>query len=229
MKMNHIETKKLTGIIRVETGLHIGAGNDTIEIGGIDNPVVKHPFTKEPYIPGSSLKGKMRSLMEWKLGKVGSNNGAVCSCGECPVCRVFGTALSGNEAKAKALRQGPSRLIVRDAFVTAESRKKFREEDMPMLEEKKENFLNRITAAAMPRSLERVVPGLEFGFEILYKIIDTEDGGAADKTNWSDVVLTALALVRADALGGGSSRGSGKVEFLSMKDEAGNEVSLPTV
>jgi CRISPR-associated protein Csm3 len=227
--MKLIETRKLSGIIRVETGLHIGAGNDSLEIGGIDNPVVKHPATREPYIPGSSLKGKMRSLMEWKLGKVGPNNGKACACGECPVCRVFGSALSSGGSEAKALRQGPSRLIVRDAFVTSESAKKFREADIPMLEEKRENSLNRITAAANPRTLERVVPGLEFGFEIAYRIIDTGDEGKTDRENWEKLVLAALALVQADALGGGSSRGSGKVSFIGLKDEAGNEVSLPAV
>ena len=64
------EIREIKGKIRVETGLHIGAGSDKIEIGGMDNPVIKNPVTLEPSIPGSSIKGKMRSLMEWKLGKV---------------------------------------------------------------------------------------------------------------------------------------------------------------
>ena len=76
MKLEKI--KKITGKIKVLTGLHIGAGSDTIEIGGMDNPIVKNPFTNEPYIPGSSLKGKMRSLMEWNLGLVENNNGNPC-------------------------------------------------------------------------------------------------------------------------------------------------------
>lgn len=67
--MSQTKLKKITGIIEVKTGLHIGAGNDRIEISGMDNPIIRNPLTQEPYIPGSSIKGKMRSLMEWMLRK----------------------------------------------------------------------------------------------------------------------------------------------------------------
>ena len=70
---------QITGQILLVTGLHIGAGNEEVHIGGIDNGVIKHPHTQQPYIPGSSLKGKMRSLLEWRSGVVGESNGAPTS------------------------------------------------------------------------------------------------------------------------------------------------------
>ena len=91
--MKQIGLKKITGKIVVKTGLHIGAGNDKVEIGGMDNPIIRNPLTREPYIPGSSIKGKMRSLMEWKLEKIDMKKGGPCACGkpDCPICRVFGS------------------------------------------------------------------------------------------------------------------------------------------
>ena len=58
------EIKSIKGKIVLKTGLHIGAGSDEIHIGGIDTPVVKDPLKGWPYIPGSSLKGKIRTLLE---------------------------------------------------------------------------------------------------------------------------------------------------------------------
>src|SRR5258708_19358037 len=57
----------LSGDLHCETGLHIGAGKGSLEIGGADNPVVKDAFGL-PYIPGSSLRGRIRSLLENALG-----------------------------------------------------------------------------------------------------------------------------------------------------------------
>ena len=119
--MKQLKIKTLSGKIKVETGLHIGAGNDVIEIGGMDNPIIRNPKTKMPYIPGSSVKGKMRSLMEWKLGKVAQNNGKPCSCGKCEVCRVFGvSAANRSDEEEQAGQRGPTRLIVRDAEISYE-------------------------------------------------------------------------------------------------------------
>ena len=66
---------KLTGQIELLSGLHIGSGNTEIHIGGTDNPVITNPITQQPYIPGSSIKGKMRSLLEWHLGVVAETGG----------------------------------------------------------------------------------------------------------------------------------------------------------
>ena|SRR3990172_149851 len=105
-----IKYKCISGKIRCLTGLHIGGSSETIEIGGMDNPILRDPITDLPYIPGSSLKGKMRSLWEWKLGNYGKYGEVHEWCGKvnCPVCRIFGTT-------AEEADIGPSRLIVRDA------------------------------------------------------------------------------------------------------------------
>ena len=228
--MKQIKIKRLSGQIKVETGLHIGAGNDEIEIGGMDNPIIRNPKTKMPYIPGSSVKGKMRSLMEWKLDKVSPSNGKPCSCGVCPVCRVFGvSAANKDEEKDKAKQRGPTRLIVRDAELSKQSWEKYNEDGTPLVEEKHENTINRITAEANPRPVERVVPGTLFDFELSYRVLDTGDNGEEDDKNFNEIVLYALAMLQLDYLGGGGSRGNGKISFINLKDEKGNDVQLPEV
>lgn len=222
--MKQIDTKKLSGKIVVKTGLHIGAGNDKVEIGGIDNPIIRNPLTHEPYIPGSSIKGKMRSLMEWKFDKLKNTGGEVCSCGlpDCQVCRVFGSA---NTKSEEAKDRGPTRLIVRDAVLTKEWKEKFRNGNS-IVEEKNENSLNRITAEANPRPIERIVPDVEFDFEISYRVIDTGDNGETDKKYFTEVVLESLKLLQDDYLGGGGSRGNGQIEFKDLVDENNSPVNL---
>lgn len=222
--MKQIALKTLTGKVLVKTGLHIGAGNDKVEIGGMDNPIIRNPLTYEPYIPGSSIKGKMRSIMEWKFDKLKDTGGKPCSCGKanCEICRVFGsTNMKSEEAKDR----GPTRLIVRDAVLTNEWKEKFKN-GVAIVEEKNENSLNRITAEANPRPIERVVPGVEFDFEISYRVLDTGDGGDLDNKYFKDVVLESLKLLQNDYLGGGGSRGNGQIEFKDLKDENGNAVIL---
>lgn len=222
--MKQIATKRITGKIVVKTGLHIGAGNDKVEIGGMDNPIIRNPLTREPYIPGSSIKGKMRSLMEWKLDKLKDTGGKVCSCGNagCEICRVFGSANTKSEG---AKERGPTRLIVRDATLTSDWSEKFKD-GKALVEEKSENSLNRITAEANPRPVERVVPGVEFDFEIVYRIIDTGDGGATDEKYFAEVVLEGLKLLQNDYLGGGGSRGNGQIEFKDLVDENRTKIEL---
>ena len=218
-------TKKITGKIVVKTGLHIGGGNEKVEIGGMDNPVIRNPFTREPYIPGSSIKGKMRALLEWKEDKVKQSGGEPCKCGkpDCIICRVFGSGNSGEQEKAKL--RGPSRLIIRDAELTKESREKF-SQGKPILEDKIENGLNRITARANPRHIERVVPGVEFNFELVYRVIDIDDGGRKDEELFNTVVIEGLRLLQNDYLGGGGSRGNGRIEFVDLLDENGKPIQL---
>lgn len=223
--MKLLMTKTIKGKIKVETGLHIGAGNDAIEIGGMDNPIIRDPMTNLPYIPGSSLKGKMRSILEWKLGKIGTgepkNGGKPCKCGrdDCPVCRVYGTAIS-KSAEEYAPKRGPTRIIVRDALLSDE----FKEKADVIVEEKSENFIDRITANATPRPIERVVPGVTFDFEIAYRIIDTGDGGKTDNDLFKTTVLDVLKMLENDYLGGGGSRGNGKIKFIDLKDEKGQPI-----
>lgn len=223
----------IKGIITVKTGLHIGGTSNTIEIGGMDNPIIINPVTKEPYIPGSSLKGKMRSLLEWKLGKIeleGKKLGEPYHFNKNdkdnhPISRIFGT--TDDEAKL-----GPTRLIVRDAFID-ESYKKAKKDEKPdftwndMIEEKTENAINRITAKATPRPIQRVVTGTEFSFEIVYRVFDMGDDGNIDK-EFFKYVLDGLKLIEMDALGGSGSRGCGKVE-IKVKDKENNLKSLSEV
>lgn len=226
MKMKQKGIKKITGQIIVKTGLHIGAGNDKIEIGGMDNPIIRNPLTREPYIPGSSIKGKMRALLEWKFNKVQQSNGKPCSCGDasCEICRVFGSANSSKN-KDNASKRGPTRLIVRDATLSEDDSKRFIN-GKKIIEEKSENTINRITAEANPRPMERVVPGVKFEFELVYRVIDTDDGGKKDEEYFESVVKEGLRLLKDDYLGGGGSRGNGQIEFVDLKDETGEKINL---
>jgi len=223
MKLKSI--KKITGKIEVVTGLHIGAGNDTLEIGGMDNPVVKNPNTGEPYIPGSSLKGKIRYLLEWKYNKIGRDkdngkiNGDPCNCGnpDCFVCRIFGCSDSRNRQK-NADELGPTRIVFRDAKLSKDNNP----EDI-IVEEKHENTIDRVNARANPRSMERVVQGIKFDFELVYKIYDIDDNGKTDEDNF-DKVIEGLGLLELDYLGGGGSRGNGKIKFVDLVDEKGSKI-----
>lgn len=211
--------KVIKGTITCETGLHIGGTAETIEIGGMDNPIIRHPITQLPYIPGSSIKGKMRSLLEWKLdnfefnGEVHQYKGRNCKEKECPICRIFGT--SSDKAQI-----GPGRLIVRDAFLTENSKKVLKEKKGLMYaEEKTENTINRLTARANPRTQERVPADIVFEFEMIYRVFDFEnDKGKVDEKLF-EYVEEGIKLIEKDALGGSGSRGYGKVKFDYPKPE----------
>ncbi len=215
----------IKGKIRLKTGLHIGAQRETMEIGGIDNPVIKDPITGLPYIPGSSLKGKLRSLLEKaknaeqppeKRGrgedkfynrqiKGGRGEVWIHACDKsyeevknCEVCRLFGT--SGRNGD-----NHPARVLVRDAFLTKEFENRWDE----VVEIKYETAIDRLTSAANPRPMERIPPGVEFKFEIVYNVED-------EKTKKQDLknLFSAMRLLEDDYLGGAGSRGYGKVEIL---------------
>lgn len=199
----------MRGTIRVVTGLHIGAGNESIEIGGLDLPVIKNPRTLQPYIPGSSLKGKMRFLTEWATPGALHSDGNVHSCTDtdCVICRVFGPGKSQDANNAAG--RGPTRLIVRDAALRLPEGQEYDPE--LFLEVKHENTIDRMTGTAKnPRPLERVVPDTRFAFEIAFRVLDEADyaGFAA--------VVEAMGRLEADTLGGSGSRGSGKIAFENM-------------
>jgi len=220
-KMHLEDYLTLRGTLRCVTGLRIGGSAEMIEIGGLDNPIIRHPLTKLPYVPGSSLKGKMRSLLELRHNKIDAS-GEVHNCDDpdCLVCRIFGSS-------AGTSRNGPSRLIVRDAELTDDKKdetgnvieegwktkiRELRKAGERGTEIKYENTINRITAMANPRQMERVPAGVEFAFEIGYRVFDTGDGSETDRTLYQHVV-EALQLVQADTLGSSGSRGYGKVAF----------------
>jgi CRISPR-associated protein Csm3 len=224
MKLEKIRTIK--GKIQVLTGLHIGAASDTVEIGGLDNPIIKDPLpeSQAPYIPGSSLKGKLRSLIEVKEGryvKDGRLKGNPCDCGqkECPSCAVFGTSAANRPEDL-----GPTRVVVRDSHLSDEWRKRFETGDLTM-EIKYENAINRITGVANPRPLERVPAGVEFDFNIAFKVFE------GDSDNYFSTVLKAMRLLELDALGGSGSRGCGQVKFkdIVIDDESKDESFLESI
>lgn len=213
---------EIKGQIELQSGLHIGAGKDSVEIGGLDNPVIKNPLTNAPYIPGSSLKGKMRSLLETSLLQSRPDTrrfyekGQPCGCAkaDCPVCLIFGVSAAG-QTKSEL---GPTRILVRDSLLTTEFADLFKKAALPM-EIKYENSINRCTGVAMPRPLERVPAGVCFDLNISFKIFQDDP---ADLVEW---LFKGLRLVELDALGGCGSRGCGEVRFknLFINDELKHE------
>ena len=216
--MARIEQKPILGKIRIQgkincrTGLHIGAARESLEIGGLDAPVLRDPISRTPYIPGSSLKGKLRYLFERKENKSFNRHGGgevwrhECTNLKCPVCRLFG-ATGG--AKGENI---PSRLAIRDCELTKESVDILSkiETGLQYTELKFENSLDRVTAASNPRQLERVPAGAEFEFEIMY---DVETSNNDEIKEDLDNIVNTLRLLEDDYLGGHGSRGYGRVRF----------------
>ena len=193
-----IKKIKINTTLTVVTGLHIGGSSDNVEIGGIDNPVIKIATKgNQPYIPGSSLKGKMRCLLE-------QINGAA-EVGQCDkVNNLFGYAK----------KNMPSKLIVRDAYLTKESIEKFKEcndaLDMPFTENKYENTIDRTKGIAQhPRQQERVPAGAQFAIEMVVNVWDDEK----EKNELLQMLKDAMRLIENDYLGGSGSRGYGQVKF----------------
>lgn len=210
----------IQGVMKCETGLHIGASQETLEIGRMDILVQRNPLTKEPYVPGSSLKGKMRSLLERIKGldfnrpiKPGYRH--ECDDREealnCEVCRLFGSTAKGENQK-----NHPARLIVRDLHFTQYTHDRLEkiESDFLYTERKWENTLDRVTSAADPRQIERVPAESEFFFELVYAV-EVDDKGIVKKD--IENILNCLEAIELDALGGHGSRGYGKVKFWIIK------------
>lgn len=203
---NHI----IQGKIECLSGLHIGGNKDNIEIGDIDNPVIKNPITGYPYIPGSSLKGSLRSGMELKNGKLGfgdkQGNQGPCSCGKCDICKIFGTT-------AKKHSLGPTRIIVRDANLSEETKAMIREKELgDYLEIKTEATIDRNSGKAFnPRTQERVPESFRFDLEIVVKQLDIDN-----EQNIINFVKEAMSQLEYSYLGGSGSRGSGKIKFVDL-------------
>jgi CRISPR-associated protein Csm3 len=205
----------ISGKIKVLTGLRIGGQPAGIEIGGIDNVVIRNPLNNQPYVPGSSLKGKMRSLFERfthaeinhriqdvRLHSCHNDKDGGKRYATCPVCRVFGMPGEG-EVKA----DHPTPLIVRDVKLDPASLAGVEN----YTEVKWEAAIDRITSAAVPRQMERVPAGAVFEpLEIVFNVY------SGDGLQRLPGVLVALQLVEDDYLGGLGSRGSGKVSFTDL-------------
>ena len=192
-----------TGTITLKTGLHIGGTNSALNIGGPDKFVVRNPIDNKPYIPGSSLKGKMRALIEIVHGcvlidertrdvKASNNPNSISGA-------LFGVATTDKNNK-------PSRLIVRDAeLLNADD---LGNTDLLYTESKTENSIDRVTASANPRTFERVPAGAQFKLNMVLNIFEGEDEEGLKKT-----LMQAIALLQDDYLGGHGSRGYGQVEI----------------
>ncbi len=217
------EIVEITGELELLTGLHIGAGNDNIEIGGMDNSVVRDPLTNEPYIPGSSIKGKMRMLLELYLGLIHKdgeplnyetvaniNDNALKEEG-LNLLRLFGISGSENKEEVKSLSLGITRLNFYDLRLTPESREELKEKvGALMTEEKTEVRVNRITGTGEhPRHTERVPAGAKFKFRLIVKLFEGDN-----EKKMLEMVKRGIKLLELDSLGGSGSRGYGKVQFV---------------
>jgi CRISPR-associated protein Csm3 len=192
----------IEGVVEVLTGLMVGGSSSTLQIGGTDKQVVRHPITKMPYIPGSSLKGKMRSLFELSRGTISPEDFGPTQEPSHAAAQLFGHI---NRNKAK--KQQPSRLIVRDGYLNNPDDLKGTE--LPFTEIKAENAINRITSEANPRFFERVPKGAKFDLKLVINVFDKDVNGA----KYLDWTLEALRLIKDDYLGGAGSRGNGQVDF----------------
>ena len=243
--------------LRLLTALHIGAKEEGFEIGGLDNPVIKDPVSGLPYIPGSSLKGKMRSLLEWTISMNSNGESCVtvqlkrqdlekaalmeavlaerrpqekqklqqridefdykagpCTCAQCDVCIVFGV---GAEYRKGERPPGPTRLTVCDAYPKKDKEFNQQKEWEKYLGEgifteiKTENSVDRLTSAANPRPMERVPAGSIFQTRLLFDVYEDADYKRLK------VLFQGMSLLEDSALGGGGSRGSGRVKFERIK------------
>ena len=213
---------KLTNIVEIkaklvlQTGLHIGAGDSEMHIGGIDNSVIKHPLTQSPYIPGSSLKGKIRTLLEWRSGAVQNNPLTLKDVSKNPeevknILRLFGISGDTKNSEQEVAEIGVSRLAFWDCALNEDWEKAIRDDNQLLTEAKSENTIDRITSTAgNPRQTERVPAGAEFDFKLTLRQFE------GDKPELLDLVLKGLKLLELDSLGGSGSRGYGKVKFTEL-------------
>ena len=201
-----IKKIKIQTSITLVTGLHIGGSSDNVEIGGIDNPVIKLATRgNEPYIPGSSLKGKMRCLLEQAAGapKVGMDK---------KVNNLFGIT----ESRTLNTDNKPSKLIVRDAILSKESKEALLacdNLDMPYTENKWENVIDRTKGVAEhPRQSERVPAGAVFNAEFVLNIWDDDK-----EDDLLALFEKGIRLLENDYLGGSGSRGYGQIKFAEFE------------
>lgn len=215
---------KLTNIVEIKaelvlkTGLHIGAGDSEMHIGGIDNSVIKNPITNQPYIPGSSLKGKIRTLLEWRTGAVKRDPLSMRDLADSNrpeeiknILKLFGISGDTRNSEAEVAEIGVSRLAFWDCELNQDWVKQINENNQSFTEAKSENTIDRITSTAgNPRQTERVPAGTKFDFKLTMRQFEN------DSDELLELVLKGLRLLELDSLGGSGSRGYGKVEFQQL-------------
>lgn len=201
-----------TGTIVLKTGLHIGGTNAALNIGGPDKFVVRNPLNNIPYIPGSSLKGKMRALVEIANGCVDVDRGKVGPSKDPNSVsgKLFGVATGSDNNR-------PSRLIVRDAELDVDACD-FSNTDLPYTESKTEVAIDRVTAKANPRTFERVPAGAKFKLNMVLNVFEGED-----EEELKNTLKQAIELLEDDYLGGHGSRGYGQIKFEGLDIDKGVE------
>lgn len=207
--------------INILTGLHIGGSSDNVEIGGIDNPVIKLQYNErngQPYIPGSSLRGKIRCLLEQAEGatNVGDSD---------KVNKLFGFPNKDKEKEKKENQEvRSSKLIVRDAYLTDESVRELKNcenLDLPYTEVKFENSIDRIKGTAdNPRQTERVPAGAIFSAVFIINVWDTDN-----EKELLQILAKGIQLLEQDYLGGNGSRGYGQIQFMNFSIEEADNAS----
>lgn len=206
---------KITASLTVVTGLHIGAAGGFSAIGAIDSPVIRDLYTGYPMVPGSSLKGKMRTLLAKSELPEGKYTLKDCKFDSAAVCRLFGTPGDSKSSDPKEKNPHTARLQFSDAFLQNPDELIRRG---GITEDKAENFITRTTGIANPRHIERVARGARFEVVWFYTVEDKAEVRA-------DLQLLAKAckLLEMDYLGGSGTRGYGRVAFSDFKFEAFNE------
>lgn len=225
--MQLINIHQLTATLELKSGLRIGASEGEIRIGGVDNQVIRNPHSGQPYIPGSSLKGKVRSLLEWRSGAVKPEPLGLQALQEArndqiaaqvsAILTLFGVSGGDrpDQADEKLIEKiGPTRLAFWDAALQPDWVDRIKGEDKLLTEIKTENRIDRIKGVAEhPRQTERVPSGARFDFRLSVKQLDIDGDGVELRR----MLLAGLRLLELDSLGGSGSRGYGKVKFTAMR------------
>jgi len=203
------EYLEVNGAIILREGLRIGGTKEAVGIGETENPIIRHPVTQRPYLPGSSIKGKIRSLLEQKYSPSTQRTGRPCDCADCFICSLFGC---GDARKGKE----PSRLIFRDAPLNPESAKEL-EDALPgsFVEVKTEIAMDRNKGKALPKALrtqERIPAGAKFDFSFTIRFFEEDAGQRAD---YFKKLSEAFEMLEKDYLGGSGTRGYGQVKVMT--------------
>jgi len=195
--------------VEVLTGLYIGGNDNGFDIGGADSNVIKNPLTKEPYIPGSSLKGKIKSLLKYNEKTIWNEKDKKLEFEDPDIANIFETC---EDKKIKH-----TRAIFRDLLLTEESKKELNEKIGfgVFTEIKAENKINPLSGTSdSPRFIERVVAGSKFEGEIILNVFEGDDREKMEKT-----IYKALKLLEYNYLGGNGTRGYGKVKVYHKQFE----------
>ncbi|MGO9569894.1 MAG: type III-A CRISPR-associated RAMP protein Csm3 [Desulfomonilaceae bacterium] len=205
MAIKMISIEEFRGILEVKgSGLRIGGSKEVVGIGETDNPIIRHPITHRPYVPGSSVKGKIRSLLELKYRPHSQETGMPCNCGTCFVCKLFGCGESRN-------LQSPSRLVFRDCQPTEKTLQEWDQAGVDS-EVKTEVLIDRTKGLSYgrigPRTMERIPAGSTFDFAVSLRLFEGDD----TKELFSKI-SEGFQLLEKHYLGGSGSRGYGEVEI----------------